>query len=475
MKKSDGILLVELPPWDHRVVPLGIAYLATYLKSKGINTQVFDLNIEMYHSIDSETQKGWGNADFHWWSSDNLQERYLQMFGHFIDRILSFDMPVIGFSATIPSVTFLNYTLKYLRERSPEKVIIVGGPATFFREERKMFNKELIDYIVIGEGEKPLYSILSNLKDGKVPALRGRLPYKAWKDDIFDRALCVQMPNTKDIDSIPPPTFEEFNLSDYTEGGFSLPIIFSKGCNRCCTFCSDTLLSRPYRCRKAGNVVKEIIMHLKRYSHITNFRLNDLSCNANLKFIDEFCDRMIAENLHVNWYGQTQVRSDMDAEMFSKMKKAGCRQFSLGLENFSDKVLSMMRKGYTSKDAVRFLRESKDAGIENHIAIIVGYPGETEKDFEITLKHIKENAGYIDRICSLNICGMPIGSELRKNPKKFKYFFSTTGDWMTSDYTNTYKVRKRRYNDVIKLCDELNIAVDACLDLELFEKQNKPR
>jgi len=474
MNNLPEILLVELPPWDVRTPPLGIAYLSTFLRVKGVDAEVFDLNIEIYNSESDERKKGWGNEDFFWWRSNELEERYLKTFEHFADRILSFNTPVIGLSITIPSISFLNHLLKCLKKKAPDKVIIVGGPGTFFSETREAFDNGLIDYIVIGEGETALYELLVNLKKSRRPNLRMPSSCRVWRDQhISGKATCIQMPKIMDIDSIPAPTFEEFNLTSYTEGHFTLPVIFSKGCNRRCSFCSDVVLSHPYRCRKAGKVIKEIRTHLRRYGNISTFRLNDLSFNADLRFIHEFCGHVMAEGLQFQWYGQAQVRPDMDEELFLKMKRAGCRQFSLGLESFSDNVLSMMRKGYTAKDAVKFLKASKEAGIENHIAIIVGYPGETEDDFNVTLKYIGENAAYIDRICSLNICGMPAGSELRRSPKKFNYFFPAYSDWVTSNYANTYEIRKKRYNEVITFCDKLGIAVDACLDLEIFEKQFK--
>ena len=474
MEKTRDILLVELPPWDPRTAPLGIAYLATFLRSKGINAKVFDLNIEMYNSSNDERKKGWGNEDFHWWQSSELQERYMLMFDQFIDRILSFDTRVIGFSATLPSIPFLNHLLKRLKKRSPDKIIIVGGPATFFKETRITdFDRDLIDYFVIGDGEIAIFKLLINLNDNGKLSLRIRTHCNVWKDNLFERVICIQTPKIMDLNTIPPPTFEEFDLSLYTEGSkkinFTLPIIFSKGCTRCCTFCSDRVLSYPYRCRKAENVVKEISMHLKRYNNIYSLRLNDLSFNANLVFIDEFCDTIIAEDIRVKWYGQAQVRPEMGINLLSKMKRAGCRQFDLGLESLCDHVLSMMRKGYTSLEAIRFLKATKEAGIETNILLIVGYPGETEEDFKITLENIKQNARYIDRIGSLNICGMPVGSELRIHPEKHNFLFPPHSDWVTTDYTNTYEVRKRRYNEVIRCCNELNIPVEYCLDLEIFE------
>lgn len=81
-------LLVQLPPWDPRTVPLGIAYLASFLKSKGVSATVYDLNIEMYNSLNDERKKGWGNEDFHWWQSKKLEERYALMFEQLYRRLL---------------------------------------------------------------------------------------------------------------------------------------------------------------------------------------------------------------------------------------------------------------------------------------------------------------------------------------------------------------------------------------------------
>ncbi len=478
MDKLRDILLVELPPWDPRTAPLGIAYLAAFLKEKGINVKIFDLNIEMYNALNDERKKGWGNEDFHWWQSSGLQERYMLMFDQFVDRILSFNTRVIGFSATLPSTPFLNQLLKCLQKKSPDKLIIVGGPATFFKEARtKDFDRELIDYFVVGDGEIALFNLLINLNNNGRLSLNIRTHCNVWRDNLLERGICIQAPKTMDLDSIPHPTFEEFDLSLYAEGSkkrnFTLPIIFSKGCTRRCTFCSDRVLSYPFRCRKAENVVTEMSAHIKRYNNIYSFRLNDLSFNANPEFLDELCDRIIAEGIHVQWYGQAQVRPDMDERLLSKMKRAGCRQFDLGLESLCDHVLLMMRKGYTSAEAVRFLKSAKEAGIETNILLIVGYPGETENDFKVTLESIKQNAKYIDRIGSLNICGMPVGSELRNHPERHNFLFPPQSDWVTTDYTNRYEVRKRRYNEVIRLCKELNIAVECCLDLDVFEKVNR--
>ncbi|MFA5090193.1 MAG: radical SAM protein [Candidatus Omnitrophota bacterium] len=473
-----GILLIQLPPWDHRVAPLGIAYLATFLKSRGIMVEVRDLNIELYNS--GVLQRGWNGNDSHWWKAGRSSNGHMPLFEGMGDTIASYDMPVIGFSATMDSIPFLNQILRILKNKAPDKIIVIGGPATFFDEIRKNdFVKGYVDYFVIGDGEFALLEILNGLRDKGKLRLSDRGIFRVWKDHAGDRAVCIKSMLPTDLDAVPFPTFEGFDLSLYTEGmlccDFTLPLIFSKGCTRNCTFCSDRILSHPYRCRKAGHVLREMVLNQSRYNN-SCFRLNDLAFNADLKFLEELCDCIVDEGLQVKWYGQAQIRPEIDAQLFLKLRKAGCTEFSLGLESFSDHVLSLMGKGYTAFEAERFLRFSKEAGIRNDIALIVGYPGETEEDFQETLAYIKRNVAYIDRVCSMNICGAPVGSALRAEPLKYKYMFHGRGytDWMTLDGTNTYKVRKKRYTTAVKYCEDLGIPVYACLDLEIFEEDAPP-
>ncbi len=475
MEGQKKILLVEVPPWDPRTPPLGIAYLASYLKQRGMEASIFDLNIEMHNCLGEDAPRGWGNEDFHWWQSSHLEESYAAKLAPFVDRILDYDIRILGFSVTLPSINFLTLILKILKKRAPDRIVIVGGPATFFPEMRQyeFREKEAIDYFVVGDGEETLYHLIANLKNNGSLDPKVQRECKVWKDSPGDKTLCLSRPKIMDLDSLPSPTFEGFDLAAYVNGStrkdFTLPVIFSKGCTRACTFCSDRVLSNPYRCRKPEKVVSEIKSLVSRYGN-RHFRLNDLSLNANLEFLDEFCDRVISEGLYIRWHGQAQVRPEMTGELLKKLRKAGCIQFSLGMESFSDHVLTLMRKGYKANDAVEFLKKTKDAGISTHIAVIVGYPGETQRDFEETLEQIRKNSLYIDAICSLNICGMPIGSEIRNDPEKYGYHLAKGVDWVTKDGTNDYAVRKKRYNDVAKCGIELGIQVDACLDLNVFEE-----
>ena len=331
---------------------------------------------------------------------------------------------------------------------------------------RESFKNGLVDYFVIGDGEAALFAILSSLEGRDNLCLHSDLDFRTWKDSPSDNAVCIEFPRNMDLDSLPWPDFSQFELSSYVEGTFTLPIMFSSGCTRNCAFCSDTVISKPYRRRSGINVTNEMLERVRFNGNITTFRLTDIALNADLTFMSELCDNIIAAGLNIHWYGQAQIKQDMDESLFLKMKKAGCSQLSLGVESFSNHVLSLMGKGYTAEAASAFLKDSKEAGIDNHIAIIVGFPGESDSDFNDTLEGLKRNAKYIDNIGSLNVCSLSLGADLRNNFEKYGLFYPPGSDWATRDFVNTPALRKERYMTMLNRCAELGIPVQGCLDLK---------
>jgi 2-methylthioadenine synthetase len=68
------------------------------------------------------------------------------------------------------------------------------------------------------------------------------------------------------------------------------------------------------------------------------------------------------------------------------------KEIHLPVQSGSDKILAMMNRGYTNADYLKLVRKLKNGHPDISIStdIIVGFPGETEEDFEDTLKLIEE-------------------------------------------------------------------------------------
>jgi len=111
-------------------------------------------------------------------------------------------------------------------------------------------------------------------------------------------------------------------------------------------------------------------------------------------YINNFCDEIIEKNLNIKW--SDSVRSDcLDKELILKMKKAGCIALTFGIESGSDSTLKRMKKGIISKKSSDILRWSSSAGIFNIVNFIVGFPQESDEDFQETLDFIRQNINFI--------------------------------------------------------------------------------
>jgi len=456
---NNRILLIQAPPWGTYTPPLGIAYLATFLKSFDFCSEIFDLNMELFNGAAREIKEKWDTQDFDFWASGRGIDRFKKRLEDLADRIISFDAAFIGFSTTFASVPFINAILSIIRSKLQDKsVIIVGGAGTNYQETRLLFREDLIDYFIVGEGEYPLLYLLNDFKKNKT--VQADPCYIIWKDKPQDRAVCLKASkdNSIDIDDIPFPTFEEFNLSFYSQTDL-LPLISSRGCVRSCAFCCDAPLKKPYRCRGANKVAEEIMHHVRTYGR-RRFEFSDLLINGDLNFLDKFCSLLIDMDLGICWGGQAVARKDMDLDLFRKMKKAGCGGLTFGCESFSDDVLKLMHKGMTSNDAKETFVKAKESGMLVEINLIVGFPGEEEENIEETIKFIRENAKRIDKINSLNICTIGPGMHIYSHLEEYNIDKSMITDWYAwhnKDLSNTIEKRVQRHKKLISVCAELNL------------------
>lgn len=483
--KAD-ILLVKMPPWDVNFPPLGIAYLSRYLEGCGIEADVLDLNLEMYKNISQGMREAWKNNDYFYWQTDKMKSEFEDTISWAVDKILKFDTMVIGFSLTVSSCKLFNEIIVRLKNRAGDKIIIVGGPFTAWKEFRDSFNinNELIDYYVVGEGELPLYQIMLHIsKYKKDDDMHLPESFLVWKDRPSDHTKCVKGPKILNLDEIPFPDYNGFDMGSYPDKRF-ISILGSRGCVRRCSFCNDTImLGKPFRSRSPENVIEEMKYCVNRYN-TQIFKFCDLILNGSVDFVTRLSGLLIKENLKaywfnsyldIEWHGQIAVRKDMDSSLFEKMRKSGFTVSNIGVESFSNKVLRLMNKGYVADEAVQFLRYQKEAGIEVQINTIVGFPGETEDDFKETMDYIKKASPYIDYVASISTCGVGPGSGLYTDPEKFNIDIKDHFYWYSKDGKNDIYVRMERYKRLQDFLKKENIRTLGVSELDSMELLLKER
>ena len=453
------ILLIQSPPWDITMPPLGIAYLSSYLKKCGYNACIFDLNIALYNLVGNNIKHLWEQRNYGEWVKDDSLESACGKLKDlikvvFIKLLGKLDIKYIGLSVNFASIPTAIVILRTIKSIKPEIKIILGGWGCVNEHMRGLFPSELVDIFVVGEGEATLVEVLE--------VLNGRKNEDEISGAIFNHKSLTnykpRLPIT-DLDSIPFPTFKEFNLQLYQSR--NLPLFTSRGCISQCNFCNDWSISKPYRYRTAKYVFEEIKYHIKNHQTKT-FSFKDLLCNGNISNLNLLADLIIKSEIKIDWDSQAIPRKEMTYGFLCKLKQTGCSTLIYGIESFSNNVLKRMGKIFTSQIAEQVIKDTYRAGIKSCINIIVGFPGETEEDFQETLGAIERNRQYLGQIGAISVCLINNNSDLENNYQRYNLKLSENAkirakEWVTSDNLNTYQIRQNRAKQILSLVNKIGL------------------
>ncbi|MEK6916992.1 MAG: radical SAM protein, partial [Nanoarchaeota archaeon] len=468
--RNTDVFLIMCPPWDILMPPLGLAYLASNLKKNQIKTEVLDLNIDLYDLVSEENKRAWHMEDFFKWSNEKfhefLFENYKPYLNNIIKRIIGDNPILVGLSVNAANYNFSCKLAKILKHNNQDLKICIGGPNSDNDEIWGLEIKNYIDFAVIGEAELIMPEIVKKLKNNQtihdfpgVLVIKNKTKFKPWHPE-------------KELGKLAPPTFLEFDLKKYKEKPRALPMMASRGCVARCSFCLDWMYRANYSSRPAKDVVDEMAMHINNHG-INNFNFRDLVINGNLKALEEICDYIIAKNLNVTWSAQGIVNSNMSDDLLLKMRSAGLAIMVFGVESCSDTVLEKMNKPYRMKHLQDLLPRMHKAGITVSINLIIGYPGEGEKEFMETYNFVKKNSRYLKSISSLTPCLLMGNTNLTKNIEELKLIVPEKEGflrWHSFDNKNTYEIRKERIKRIAALCKQIGIETPL---VNLYDEQPK--
>jgi len=265
------------------------------------------------------------------------------------------------------------------------------------------------DYVVSGEGEIPLLALIRSVSEGRppedVPNLLHPLPADSMPanviSDIRIRGIPMYAPELMEL---------------YSRDGMTIyPYIFVNGCPHKCAFCANYA---PYKARILA--IREVIGNIeqiaKEYGARRFFFLNHL-INFNVKYLREFTDGLLAAKLDILW-SDCGCLSGLDKPTLEKMRAAGCRKITWGLDTGSERLIKLNRKPVNIEEAEAILRRSHEAGIYNVVNLITGLPHETRADVEETIGFLERNKKYISRVFSPSFEYAP-ASPIFTEPEKY--------------------------------------------------------
>jgi len=152
-----------------------------------------------------------------------------------------------------------------------------------------------------------------------------------------------------------------------------------------CTYCaSKKIWGRRTRFRSAENIVKEL-NELIRDWDINFLKFSDDTFTVNKKRVYDFCK--LKPNIP---FGCNARVDTVDYPLMKAMKEAGCEGLWFGIESGSQKVLDIMKKGITLKQAEETFKNAKKLKISTRAYFMIGNEGETEEDIKKTIKFIEK-------------------------------------------------------------------------------------
>lgn len=267
-------------------------------------------------------------------------------------------------AVTAESVRKARQTLRSLRRRRPDALIVLTGcwPQAFPEDSFEDAD------IVIGTKEREQIPALIGSHTKNAPLCRAVVPYIPKGGEVFSPFPCADTTRTRAFLKI------------------------QEGCNQFCSYCII-----PYargRCRsmplaRLAQEAASLAAQGFREIVLTGINLGFFGVDTGESLADavEICAaqegilRVRLGSLEPERMDEPMLRRLADCEKF-------CPQFHLSLQSGADPVLKRMNRRYTAaeyKQVVSHIRRLfPDAAITTDI--IVGFPGETDADFEETLR-----------------------------------------------------------------------------------------
>lgn len=371
------------------------------------------------------------------------------------DEIVSRKPKLVGFSLFSYLTQSTARDLARLVKQKDSKIkIIFGGPGikVGINSDNLMYVNELIseqtiDYFHDGDGEYSWPKFLIDFFD------------------LDDRTISTNL----DIPYF--PDYSKFDIEFYHNSAIEnqqllqIPITGSRGCVRKCTFC-EIHEHWKFSQRSADHIAEEVRQILKQIP-MGNLWFTDSLVNGSIpefyKLLDHFIE-IKQEHPRLAWSGQFIVRNPKVAneEYWQKIAESGGYNLQIGVETGSDRLRQEMRKGFTNDELEQNLQYMHKFGITCSFLLLVGYPTETEEDWQQTLdmlekyKHLAGNT--IRWVQPGAVMTIDPGTPIYKESKQDQNYILTKNPkiWYNkANPTNTMDTRLRRRLELETLSEKL--------------------
>ncbi len=208
----------------------------------------------------------------------------------------------------------------------------------------------------------------------------------------------------------------------------------SEGCDNPCSFCAIPLMRGKHKStpiedlvREAESLAEKGVKELIIIGQDTTDYGKDIYGRRNLaELLNKISQIKGIEWIKLLYAYPSHFPTDLMDEIANNPKI--CKYIDIPLQHISDNVLKSMRRGITKKTTINLLNElkSKIPNLALRTTFILGYPNETEKDFEELKELVKEirfdKVGVFDYSVEENTPSFILGDKVSKELKEQRKF-----------------------------------------------------
>ncbi len=267
--------------------------------------------------------------------------------------------------------------------KSHINVPIIAGGSHVSADPIRMLQYPSIDYVIRGEGERPLICFLEAWKQQEG---YGHVPNLGWKRNGTVVLNPIE-PNYA-IDEIPFPDFSDFSVNQYLFEKRPLCfLITSRGCPYHCSFCSvHQTFGQRYRKRSVVSIFQEILQRVEEGYRIFDFEDDDLTFHK--EEMKRLCEKIIA---HFS-VGQLQLLAmngisylHLDQELLRLMKEAGFSHLNLALVSADSETRSLLNRPFSLEKYLGIVQQGVSLKFNMVAYQILGLPQEKLETMMTTL------------------------------------------------------------------------------------------
>ena len=398
--------------------PLGLGYICSYLKSKNIDAEIYDLGA------------------------------YPLSINKAIDLMLGSKPEIVGLTCYEQNYFLIRRFCELLKKKDISIKTVIGGPAATFAYKKILVDTPYIDFCVQGEGEYTLLELYNNLN--------------GTSDDFYNiKGISFKNKNEiittenrsfiKNLDSIPSPYLERiFDMKYYDMAN----LISGRGCPMKCIYCTCGAMFGGVRFHSPKRILEEIdyLYELNNKIHWQKgpflFTFIDDTLTISKKQINSILDGLEKRNYNISWAGETRIMQ-ITKEILVRMKNNGLKSVTFGLESADPYVLKILKKVSSKGDDLtvekKFLEKfkevikwTKELKIQTFVSFILGSPFETYENAKKTIEFCSKNQKEFGIIPIPNILVPFHGTEVFKRYKEFDMSVKEHPDFLLPYYINKY-------------------------------------